>query len=455
MGIFTNFLKKIRLRKTAQPESDRTAEIDPNRLDPDPVKAAILGGEQVDTERDSLLKIDPLMAYKIGAYYYACVESVMNALTPVPFMVKDKDGEVTDKNEFLNGFLKVPGMLNNEPVTWDRMLKRYIQNRYIFGGSHFELLKEETGSSQFPIGIHALKRPDLMDFNAETEKWEYTAGPENVEFTVEQIKTLAKENPESDTDMVSPIQAMPASFNMLIGAAKFNKALFDNRAAIGGVIAFDHMLRTNVYKRLMKNLEGIVEKAGKWLILETQGGGKAPTVDSRGSFGGAGTTIDGGYPNLRKDIKSEILAVTGVTPIMIGEQESQTYHNASLQWKTFWQMTGGAILDDITEFLNIMVLPMMDPTAIDGCILAYDEDYIKAMWQDIEQKHKQLDNQSDRAVITPNEYRESIGLQPVADDAMNAHYLKGIPITFSTGKAIVPAINDDGSLVDAEGGEAI
>jgi len=397
--------------------------------DTNQIEDVIKGDTATDAEK-SIADIDPLLAYKVSAYYYACVHAITMNLVKVPMIVRDcKTKEQIKDDEFLNDFLRAPGKMQGKPIYWSRYMTRWLINRYVFGASYFQYLLGEQQNRY--VGVHALKRPDNMlevkdDDTGEILGYELTIGEWTKSYSLDEVTELKIESPDSDTDVHSPIESLATTMSLYIQASKYNQGVFKNGPRPGGVIKFDNPLRDKQYKRLNYFLTNMANYPGRWLILDAPGA----KLETGGQLADA-NVAEVAYRGLSEDLRDEIMAVTGVTPIMIGMSKEMTYHNASLQLKRFWTGQGESLLDEQCHFLTVDVLPKMgiDP----GREIWYDEEYVKKQYQDPQLVGKQLNDAVDRGAMTRNQMRIALGMKREEDiPEMDMYFVNSQLVPIST-----------------------
>lgn len=387
--------------------------------------AEIIEGGTASTTDEEVAEVDPILAFKVAAYYYACVHAIISRVARVPMIVRGTtDQSVMTSDNFLNDFLRVPGKIADQHVYWKRFVNRWLLNHKVFGASYFQLLAKQEGGENY-VGLHVLKRPDKMEYQ-DNGTYKLSIGNFEHTYAQEEIRYLSIESPDSDEDVHGPAESLASTLSLYIQSRKYNQGVFKNGAQPGGIIKFDHQLRQLQYNRLMTHLQNMANYPGRWLVLDSEGADLLTGKDLQ-----SGTINEVAYRGLGEDLKNEIMAVSGAQPIMIGDTENLTYHNASLQLKAFWTGEGTDLIETLAQFINVEVLPAFgyDNQKLE---IWYDEEWVKEQYRDEELEHTKLKDDLDAGAISYNEYRRIRGYDDAPSEEANWQWIPQGRVPLST-----------------------
>lgn len=108
----------------------------------------------------------------------------------------------------------------------------------------------------------------------------------------------------------------------------------------------------------------------------------------------------------------EIAIVYAVPPELVGDSSNKTYSNFQEARQAFYQETILPILDYLRDELNNWLVPLYG----DGIYLDYNSDDIEALQEDRDKVHARAREDYKARIITRNEARNLIGLEPLVDD---------------------------------------
>lgn len=291
---------------------------------------------------------DFLDAYSAHVWVYACVRAIaanvagVRILPYVPKKTKDGISWVENPDHEFAKLLDFPN-----PYMSGYQLRQYtVAARKLMGNAYWYL--EKFGKSEvqeiWPL-IPDKVRPVASKEKLIDHYLYYVGGrPTRLEYNeVIHFKTM---NPSSLIYGQGDLSAAKTTVITDIFAQVWNKSFFGNAARPDAVLETDSALDEDVRKRVMqswKDMHSGPTKHGKTAVLEQ--GLKYSRVSE--------STKDMDFVNLRKDMRTEILAAFGVPPSVVGVLEYANYSNMEQQFKAFWTNTLLPEMRDIEETLTI------------------------------------------------------------------------------------------------------
>lgn len=210
---------------------------------------------------------------------------------------------------------------------------------------------------------------------------------------------------------------------------EFLSRFFENGATFGGFIETEEETeqRIKLIKAGLQNDHVGIRNAHKIGVLPK--GSKYAKVTANMSEMEMGATDD--------RYRDKILAAFGVPKSVLGLVEDVNRANAEASEYVFAKYTIEPIVQDLIEFLNESVLPMLDSTG--KFYFAYDEFVPENMELKLKEREIALNKQP---YMTVNEVRASVGLPPVEGGDI-IYSSPGTPIGQPLPAPVAPAANDD------------
>ncbi|HJQ99693.1 MAG TPA: phage portal protein, partial [Candidatus Polarisedimenticolaceae bacterium] len=286
-------------------------------------------------------------------WVYACVKAIANnvaAVTILPYVpqkTKDESGKegtswvVNERHEFFN-LLESPNAYMS-----GYSLREYTAAALSLTGNAYWFL-ERMGRSEIvelwpliPDQVRAVGSKEKM-----IDHYVYRVNGVDVVIGYDEIIHFRNMNPSSLVYGEGPLAAAKNTVATDIFAQIWNKAFFQNSARPDGVLQSDNNIGDDARKRIVaswQSFSGGPKKHGKTAILD--GGLKYQPI--------TGTAKDMDFVNLRKDLRTEILAAFGVPPSVVGLLEFANYSNMEQQFKNFWSSTLLPMLTNMQETLTL------------------------------------------------------------------------------------------------------
>lgn len=122
----------------------------------------------------------------------------------------------------------------------------------------------------------------------------------------------------------------------------------------------------------------------------------------------------------QKWTREKIATLFEVPPIYVGQWESVAYANADKQAQTYWESVVYPDIECLVELINEVIAPNYDDAA--PARLRIDQSSMAALMESTDARTNRVIGLVDRGLLTPNEGREAIGLQPSGDPGMDMYW---------------------------------
>jgi HK97 family phage portal protein len=276
-----------------------------------------------------------------------------------------------------------------------------------------------------PKELHQL-RPDRIQIKgsgkAIPEKYEYVVdGRVRHTYMVDQdngfseLKHVKLWNPLDDYYGLSPMSAAAVEVDQFNMASKHNVNLLQNGARPSGAIIFkpqdDQGFAVNLTESQrqqvisdMNNRFTGAGNAGRPMLLEGDFDWKEMGLSPK----------DMDFHTLKNMAATDIALCFGVPSQLVGVPDAQTYANVSEARLALYEETIIPHLRKISSDLNEWLVPLFD----DRLTIEFDIDNIPALSERKKRNYENVTSAVREGIMTRNEARESIGLQPIegADD---------------------------------------
>ena len=354
--------------------------------------------------------------YLKNAIVYRCVNEISKGASAVPFVIKAGD-QIIEQHPLID-LLSRPNPLQSYSEFFNSLYGYLL----LSGNAYVLKIGGETGP---PQELHQL-RPDRIEIkgsgNAIPNKYNYMVnGRVQETYEVDQdsgfsdLKHIKLWNPLDDYYGLSPMSAAAVEIDQFNMASKHNVNLLNNGARPSGAVIFkpqdDQGFAVNLTEsqrqQLLTDLNSRftgTNNAGRPLLLEGD-------FDWR-EMGLSPKDMD--FLNLKHMSATDIAMCFGVPSQLVGVPDAQTYANVAEARLALYEETIIPHLRKIASDLNEWLVPMFD----DRLSLEFDIDAIPALSERRRKIYENVTSAVREGIMTRNEAREIIGLQPVdgADD---------------------------------------
>ena len=354
--------------------------------------------------------------YLKNAIVYRCVNEISRGASAVPFVIKAGD-QIIEEHPLID-LLNRPNPLQSYSEFFNSLFGYVL----LSGNAYILKVGAETST---PQELHQL-RPDRIVIkgsgNKIPDRYQYVLnGKVHQQYEVDQengfsdLKHIKLWNPLDDYYGLSPMSAAAVEVDQFNMASKHNVNLLNNGARPSGAIVFKPQddagfavnLTESQRQQLLTDLNNRFSgtaNAGRPLLLEGD-------FDWR-EMGLSPKDMD--FLNLKHMSATDIAMCFGVPSQLVGVPDAQTYANVAEARLALYEETIIPHLRKLSSDLNEWLVPMFD----ERLRLEFDIDAIPALSERRRKIYENVTSAVREGIMTRNEAREIIGLQPVdgADD---------------------------------------
>ena len=378
----------------------------------------MMGYFGVGTEEAKTYKYQDLAkeGYLKNAIVYRCVNEIAKGASAVPFVIKAGD-QIIEQHPLIN-LLNRPNPLQSYSEFFNSLFGYVL----LSGNSYILKVGSELGQ---PKELHLL-RPDRINIkgagNPIPDKYEYVInGKVHQTFLVDQengfseLKHVKLWNPLDDYYGLSPMSAAAVEIDQFNMASKHNVNLLSNGARPSGAVIFKPQdesgfpvnLSESQRQQLLTDLNNRFSgagNAGRPMLLEGDFDWKEMGLSPK----------DMDFLNLKNMSATDIAMCFGVPSQLVGVPDAQTYSNVAEARLALYEETIIPHLRKLASDLNEWLVPMFD----ERLTLEYDIDSIPALSERRRKIYENVTSAVREGIMTRNEARQIIGLDPVdgADD---------------------------------------
>lgn len=349
--------------------------------------------------------------YLKNAIVYRCVNEISKGASSVPFIIKIGD-QILEEHPLI--------MLLNRPnplQSYSEFFSSLYGYLLLSGNSYVLKLGSELGA---PKELHHL-RPDRINIkgsgNPIPDRYDYMInGRVEQSFEVDQdtgfseLKHIKLWNPLDDYYGCSPLSAAATEVDQHNMAGKHNVNLLSNGARPSGAVIFKPRdeagfamnLTESQRQQLLTDLNNRFSgagNAGRPMLLEGDFDWKEMGLSPK----------DMDFLNLKHLSATEIAMCFGVPSQLVGVPDAQTYANVAEARLALYEETIIPYLQKIASDLNEWLVPMFG----DRLSLEFDIDSIPALSERRKKIYENVTSAVREGIMTRNEARERIGLEPV------------------------------------------
>ncbi len=386
-----------------------------NRNQPNQTKNSnMMGYFGVGTEEPKAYKYQDLAkeGYLKNAIVYRCVNEISKGAAAVGFNVRYKNDTILEQHPLID--------VLNRPNP-QQSYSEFFGSLYgylLLSGNTYVL---KTGSDRgAPRELHQL-RPDRIEIkgsgNPIPEKYIYKInGKVQGTYDVDQdngyseLKHIKLWNPMDDYYGCSPLAAAAVEVDQHNMMAKHNVNLLANGARPSGAVIFKPQddagfamnLTDSQRQQLLTDLNNRFSgagNAGRPMLLEGDFDWKEMGLSPK----------DMDFLNLKHLSATDIAMCFGVPSQLVGVPDSQTYSNVAEARLALYEETIIPYLSKVQSDMNEWLVPMFG----DGLSIEFDIDSIPALSERRKKIYENVTSAVREGIMTRNEARERIGLEPV------------------------------------------
>ena len=349
--------------------------------------------------------------YLKNAIVYRCVNEISKGASSVPFIIKIGD-QILEEHPLIE-LLNRPNPLQSYSEFFSSLYGYLL----LSGNSYVLKVGSELGA---PKELHHL-RPDRINIkgsgNPIPDRYDYMInGRVEQSFEVDQdtgfseLKHIKLWNPLDDYYGCSPLSAAATEVDQHNMAGKHNVNLLANGARPSGAVIFKPRdeagfamnLTDSQRQQLLTDLNNRFSgagNAGRPMLLEGDFDWKEMGLSPK----------DMDFLNLKHLSATEIAMCFGVPSQLVGVPDAQTYANVAEARLALYEETIIPYLYKIASDLNEWLVPMFG----DRLNLEFDIDSIPALSERRKKIYENVTSAVREGIMTRNEARERIGLEPV------------------------------------------
>ena len=403
----------------------------------------MMGYFGVGTEESRQYKYEDLAkeGYLKNAIVYRCVNEISKGASAVPFIIKMGD-QIIEQHPLIDLLMR-PNPLQSYSEFFNSLYGYVL----LSGNAYILKVGSEMGT---PKELHQL-RPDRIQIkgggNPMPDRYEYMLnGQVRETYPVDQLngfselKHIKLWNPLDDYYGLSPMSAAAIEVDQFNMASKHNVNLLQNGARPSGAVIFKPQddagfavnLTESQRQQLLTDLNNRFAgsgNAGRPMLLEGDFDWKEMGLSPK----------DMDFHQLKNMAATDIALCFGVPSQLVGVPDSQTYSNVAEARLALYEETIIPHLRKISSDLNEWLVPLFD----DRLTLEFDIDSIPALSERRKRTYENVTSAVKEGIMTRNEARESLGLQPV--DGADELYISANLFPISDGEVEKPInpINDE------------
>lgn len=335
---------------------------------------------------------------------YACLRELATAASEPAYRVMLPTNEQPVEAPITNPIVQILERPNDQQDFY-QFVDELVINLYVSGNAYIYKIRNGAGKV---IGMKLLRsdrvtikvnpRDGRLNYQYEIDSVRYALNPDDVS----QLKFPSM---TSDVYGLSPLQPIASIINLDLAQIQYAKFFFQNSGTPSGLLKV---------KRRLQTPEDADRIRSRW--RSSFGGGnmhKLAVLDEDATYERLGESLSNmAFPELRDTTESRICMALGIPPILIGSVvglDRATYSNYREARQSFFYETMIPLANRIVRFLN-HCLSYEFPNA--GYIEADFTD-VQALSEDMNALTERTTKQWDAGLISLNEAREALGLDPL------------------------------------------
>ena len=315
--------------------------------------------------------------YKISAYVFRAVRTIVQAASAIPWVVLDKEGEPIE-NHPLAKVMRNP----NPEFSGQDMMELLIAHSELVGNALWMPIIIGNQVKEFWPVMPDLVKPVPSNVPGEWLKgWEVTGqgGTQKI-LPPDQFIHFMQMNPGDLYWGTGPLMAAARTVDTDNEAQDTQKISMQNRATPDGVFTHETVLTPEQFeearRQIRENFLSKTKKREPWVL----GAGAKWNQMSM-------TPVEMDFIASRLHNKRDIAGAFGISPIFLGDLEQSSYNNMMEARKALYEDVVIPLLDDVKSTLNLKVAPMYG-----DIIISYDTSKVAALREDFTKKVEQAKN---------------------------------------------------------------
>jgi HK97 family phage portal protein len=381
---------------------------------PDQIWSAMIWGQgTLDSPRWNRSQIIT-EAYEKNAVFFAAVNTLVNAVASMPLYV---EVEVRGKKQRVDAHPILRVLERNEP--YRQFMRRYANYYIALGTTYGKIVKDQSGDK--PLGVIVMPAQFVRNIQGTYMKpiagYRYT---ETKEFDIPVEDVIHAYSPSMSRywEEMSPAIPLAEVISLHNAGIKWNK----NIAQKGGIPAMIAEVMTRSKTEISKFKEWWQEQTGADRSHELKVVGEGTKFHNT-----AFRPNDTEWNNAILTTMRMILMTLGVSSSIMNDAANKTYNNVHDARKGLYEE--GAI--PILEILLGAITSKLQPFYADNPVIRIDRAKVEPIQEDRKMAIERLVKAVDAGIMTANEARTELGLQPAkgasADLLQNSRIINNIP----------------------------
>lgn len=366
-----------------------------------PAVAQVLKDVKVSPTSPTLVKMfgsgdgtDLRSPYSQIPIIYSAIRAVAKVISQTRWMIMRGEEEVSE-NDPLVKLLERPNQVQSE-YEFKESLGTNLQVK----GNAYIVLSEEMVNG-LPVALNAWPAASFKPHYDNSKQWDGWIVKRDKEMflPIERVVHISNYNIADELMGMAPLDVLKMSYSSMWDALVYNKKFFENDGTPPLVYKSENMLPDQYREAFKKDM--IERRRGKAHAHEAQlvEGMEVQTLGF--------TQKDIQFLELLKHNEEEVLMVFGVTKTQVSKYEDVNYATALSQDKVFISNTCLPMMRQIEAEVNSQWLSKI------GYTLKFDERSNEAMTYLSAEEATKVVSISNAGLVTVNEAREMIGLDPV------------------------------------------
>ena len=394
----------------------------------------------INTNKDRPYTDDPAdlaRAYAVAAWAYKAIKVRAEAVSVVELKLFEEDGTEIDDHALVE-LLKEPG---TGAISFTDLM-RDTESAYGIWGRAFWLIERGLPYTSGVTGALGLQWLNPQTIEVQSNRhgitgFKQTLGAQTQTFMPQDVIYFRNFDPNNDLGGLSPLSVVLSEVNAEVNAARYVAGFFANDARPSGLLTTDqHMPDAEIERAIKwweKLFKGVTER---WKTGVLGGGLKYQQIST--------DMKDISMPSLREEDRRAILAVYGVPPTLAGAWEAANYATAKEQKASFYEDTIIPQLLYYAGVLNWHLLPQYPDLTARNARLGFAINEIEAIQEGEDDRAARVGDLYEKGIVTLNEARFELGLDPVPDGDDFKKPAPAIPFGAD------PAAAQDGTDPDAD-----
>jgi HK97 family phage portal protein len=353
-------------------------------------------------------------AYEKNAVFFAAVNTIVNAISSMPLYV---EVEVRGKKQRVDAHPILRVLERNEP--YRQFIRRYANYYVALGTTYAKIVKDHTDRK--PLGVIVMPAQFVRNIQGTYMKpikgYKYIETNEQ-DIAVEDVIHAYAPSMSRYWEEMSPAIPLAEVISLHNAAIKWNK----NIAQKGGIPAMIAEVMTRSKTEISKFKEWWQEQLGADRAHELKVVGEGTKFHNT-----AFRPNDTEWNNALLTTMRMIFMTLGVSSSIMNDAANKTYNNVHDARKALYEE--GAI--PILEILLGAITSKLQPFYADNPVIRIDRAKVEPIQEDRKMAIDRLVKAVDAGIMTANEARTELGLQPAkgatADLLQNSRIINNIP----------------------------